>query len=91
MRRYQLEQGFILTDEDNIKEKECHLSFLVNEDGMRRGSMLKLLDEVAGVYGRLLKEEKKQYKKEEQEWRKRFRVEREIKERILQQRERGEF
>lgn len=91
MKRYQLEQGFVITDEENITEKECRLSFLVHEEGMRRGRMLKLLDEVAGIYRGLLKEEREQYKREEKEWKKRFHVEREIKERILQQRKQGEF
>lgn len=91
MKRYQLEQGFVITDEENITEKECRLSFLIHEEGMRRGRMLKLLDEVAGIYRGLLKEEREQYKREEKEWKKRFHVEKEIKERILQQRKQGEF
>lgn len=91
MGRYQLEQSFVITDEENRKEKECRLSFLIHEDGMRRGRMLNLLEEVAGIYRGLLKEEREQYKREEKEWRKRFHVEREIKERILQQRKQGEF
>lgn len=89
MNRYQLDQGFVITDENNIIEKECHLSLLVSVEEMKRGRILKLFHDVVEAYGNLLKEERKQYEAEEEEWRKRFQVEKEIREQVLQQREQG--
>lgn len=64
MNRYQFNQSLILTEENNFIEKECHLSLLVNEKGIRRRTIVQLLEKVSKAYGVILLEERKQAKRE---------------------------